>query len=167
MSVRDPYENLPELEAAPDDRRRWDRVQATLDAGTVQLSQASAPVRGWEFELVQQPLVAVVTFEVLGAVTGALPELVVNGENLGTVSVHWPDLADPAYLGETRELQRGMRFYYSGWLRAQVLVPGALLRSGLNAVCVQLSTENKELSIRRLEMQLKYASSGTDYQIAP
>ena len=47
-----------------------------------------------------------------------------NGQNIGPVTLALPDLADPAYRGETSSFVQRMQFQYTGWVRAQKIVPG-------------------------------------------
>ena len=70
----------------------------------------------------------------------APPEIYLNGENLGPVTLVLPDLADPGYRGEMRSLVRQMQFQYTGWLRAQKLLPVSRLKVGTNDLIIVAET---------------------------
>ena len=57
----------------------------------------------FQFELERRPLVAVVSYEMLGATVGAPPTISVNGQPQGDSEVRLPDLSDPGYRGESEE----------------------------------------------------------------
>jgi hypothetical protein len=165
--VVDPFENLPPLTLKPDDFTLYGRVKASLDPGVMKLSPNENPAGSWEFELESPPLIAVVTFEVLDSDALAPIEVTVNDRLLGPVSVHQPDLADPAFTGLVRPLDPDMRFRYSGWLRATKAIPGSALRAGLNNIVLRLHRESGPSAVRTIEIQLKYNSSSLDYTLAP
>ena len=119
----------------------------------------------FQFGLESQPLVALVTFEVASPNIASPPEIFVNGESLGTVSVTLPDLADPAYRGQTASLLRGMRFQYTGWLRAQKLVPASNLRVGTNDILITSGAGTAASAIRATQIQLKYLWDKSDYEL--
>ncbi len=125
------------------------------------MSQGAA----FQFGLESQPLVALITFEVASANIASPPEVFANGESLGLVSVTLPDLADPAYRGQTASLLRGMRFQYTGWLRAQKLVPAANLKVGTNDILIIGGAGTSASAIRATQIQLKYLWDKTDYQL--
>ena len=93
----------------------------------------------------------------------APPEIYVNGENLGPVSLTLPDLADPAFQGETARLVAPMRFRYTGWIRAQKLVPATYLRVGTNDLIVIGGAGTPASAIRATQIQLKYLWDKSDY----
>ena len=64
------------------------------------------------------------------------PEVYLNGVNLGPVSLALPELADPGYRGEMEPLVKDMHFQYTGWLRAQKVVPAASLKVGNNDLII-------------------------------
>jgi hypothetical protein len=66
-----------------------------------------------------------------------------------------PDLADPAYQGVLRPLDRGVRFRYAGWLQSQKAIPGGLLKPGVNKIELRLPAESGPVAVRSLELQLK------------
>lgn len=154
-SFLDPFQKTPSPQPASDDLYLYGRVRAAIDPGVMKLTPQSAPSGTWEFELGALPLLTVVTFEVLNVDALAAPDLVVNGQPLGAVSIALPDLADPGYEGLIRARDPEVRFRYTGWLRCQKAVPSALLVSGLNQVTVRLADESGPVAVRALELQLK------------
>ena len=165
--VADAFDNVPASPLNPDDYSLYGRVKASLDPGVMKLTPREKPTGSWEFELQSPPLTAFVTFEVLDADALAPIEITVNDRPLGPVSVHQPDLADPAYIGLVRPLDRDMRFRYAGWLRAQKAIPGSALRAGLNKVVLRLTNDSGPVAVRTVELQLKYNSPSLDYNLAP
>ena len=73
--------------------------------------------------------------------------------------------ADPAYRGQTASLLRGMRFQYTGWLRAQKLIPAANLKAGTNDLVIIGGAGTPASAIRATQIQLKYLWDKTDYQL--
>ena len=69
--------------------------------------------------------------------------------------------------GETSSLVRGMRFQYTGWIRAQKLVPASNLRVGTNDLLIIGGPETAASAIRAPQIQLKYLWDKTDYQLRP
>ena len=165
--IADAFDNLPTSALSADDYSLYGRVKASLDPGTMKLTPQETPAGSWEFELQSPPLTAFVTFEILDADALAPIEITVNDRLLGPASVHQPDLADPAYLGLVRPLERDMRFRYAGWLRAQKAIPGSALRAGLNKVVLRLSRDSGPVAVRTVELQLKYNSPALDYNLVP
>lgn len=162
----DAFGNLPAAAPKPDDLTLYGRVRARIDTGLVKLTPEVSH-SDWLFTLESAPLLAMVTFDVLGADGLAPLEMTVNGRPLGPVSLHLPDLADPSYLGLVRPLDRDMRFRYTGWLRAQKAIPGSALKAGENRLSVRLHSESGPLAIRSVELQLKYNWKKLDYNLAP
>jgi hypothetical protein len=166
-AVQDPFGNLPEANPSEQDQKLFGRVKATVDTGTVILSRKGEATAQWEFQLGGQPLTAVVTFEVLNADLTAPPVVVANDGQPGSANVHWPDLSDPAFRGESRPLEPSMRFQYTGWLRAQYVIPGHLLHSGMNHVNIALPEDSGTVAIRNVELQLKHNWKHFDYILTP
>jgi hypothetical protein len=121
----------------------------------------------FQFGLESQPLMALITFEVSTARVDAPPEIFLNGENLGSVSLTLPELADPAYRGETERLIKPMHFRYTGWLRAQKLVSADSLRVGTNDLLVTAGPGTPVAAIRATQIQLKYLWDKSDYLLLP
>lgn len=155
--------------SAPDteDKKLFGRVKALIDPGTVRISQKDGVASSWQFELTQQPLVAVVNFEVLNADLTAPPIIIGNDGEPVLAIVQWPDLADPGFRGEARPLEPSLRFQYTGWLRAQAVIPGNRLHSGLNKITVTLSEDSGPIAVRNLELQLKQNWKHFDYILSP
>ncbi len=74
-----------------------------------------------------------------------------------------PELADPGYRGEMQPLLQEMHFQYTGWLRAQKIVPVASLKAGTNDVIVVNGADSGASAIRATQIQLKYLWDKTDY----
>ncbi|MDQ3623130.1 MAG: hypothetical protein M3463_11660 [Verrucomicrobiota bacterium] len=163
----DAFGNLPASRPAAADAFLFGRVKATIDPGTVKLEPGPGASATWELSLARAALLGVASFEVLNADPSYPLEIVVNDQPLGAVSVHLPDLADPGYLGTVRPLEAGMRFRYSGWVRAHAVIPGAALRTGLNKVDLWLHKDSGPVAIRAWELQLKYPGQNSDYSLEP
>lgn len=132
-----------------------------------------------EFELEKAPLVGLLTFDLLSdAAAGTPPEVFVNGQALGRADLLLPDLSDPAFQGTATQPPSDPRaaldppagalaFRYTGWLRAQRLVPAPLLVPGLNKLLIQLSKDGDSAAVRTVELQLKYPWEKLDYVVSP
>ena len=164
--VQDPFGNFPASQPAEQDSKLFGRVKATVDTGIVRLSRKGEGTVQWQFGLAGQPLAAVVTFDVLNADLTAPPIVFVNDGQPGYASVHFPDLADPGFRGESRPLE-GMRFQYTGWLRAQFIIPGKVLHSGQNAVNISVGDDSGTIAVRNVELQLKHNWKHFDYILTP
>jgi len=165
--VQDPFGNLPPAQPGQDDSKLFGRVKATVDTSLVRLSQKGESATQWQFDLGAQPLVAVVTFEVLNADLAAPPVVSANDGPAGFANILWPDLSDPGFRGESRAGEPAMRFQFTGWVRAQFVIPGNLLHSGRNAVNIGLSEDSGGIAIRNVELQLKYNWKHLDYILTP
>ena len=165
--VQDPFGNLPATPPAETDSKLFGRVKATVDTGVVRLSRKGEAAAQWQFGLAGQPLTAVVTFEVLNADLAAPPVVSANDGPAGYANIHWPDLADPGYRGESRPLEPAMRFQYTGWVRAQFVIPGNLLHSGQNAVTIRVGDDSSAIAVRNVELQLKHNWKHFDYILTP
>jgi hypothetical protein len=113
------------------------------------------------------PLMALLTFEVASPKVDAPPEVYLNGENLGAVTLLLPDLADPGYRGEMRPLVREMQYRYTGWIRAQMLLPISHLKVGSNDLVVVAGNGTGNSAIRATQIQLKYLWEKSDYLLRP
>src|SRR3989440_4562873 len=163
--IPEPFAAMAPLHAATQDTERFGTVTAALADETIRIGASVSQGAAFEFGLESQPLVALITFEVASPNIAPPPEVYVNGENLGTASVTLPDLADPAYRGQTASLLRGMRFQYTGWLRAQKLVPAANLKAGTNDVLITSGSGTAVSAIRATQIQLKYLWDKSDYEL--
>jgi hypothetical protein len=182
--VLDPFGNAPSTPSPENDLYLYGRIRATLEPGVVKLSfptahPSAAPQTGtnsssdedhsqvsFEFNLQAAPLLSFVSFEILNADPLAPLQSWINGQPLGSVTPQYPDLADPAYIGQVRSLQT-MRFQYSGWLHAQIIIPASALKTGTNTLTFQLSQSSAPAAIRSVEIQLKNNWQNLDYNIFP
>ncbi len=167
VEVADPFGNAAQAQPAAEDSKLFGRVKAALDPGIVPLSRKGNASGAWEFQLAGQPLAAMVTFEVLNADFTAPPLVAANDSQPGVPNIQWPDLADPGFRGEARPLEPGMRFQYTGWVRAQFAIPGHLLHSGANQIAVILSDDSGPIAVRNVELQLKQNWKHFDYLLTP
>ena len=165
--VQDPFGNLPAAQPGDEDSKLFGRVKATVDKDIVRLSRKGDATAQWQFDLAGQPLTAIVTFEVLNADLAAPPVVSANDGEAGFASIHWPDLSDPGFRGESRPLEPAMRFQFTGWVRAQFVIPGNLLHSGQNVVNIGLGGDSGSIAIRNVELQLKHNWKHFDYILTP
>jgi hypothetical protein len=165
--IPEPFSAMPPLHAATQDTERFGTVTASLADETIRIGASVSQGAAFQFGLESQPLMALLTFEVASPNIASPPEVFVNGESIGAVTVTLPDLADPAYRGETASLLRGMRFQYTGWLRAQKLVPASNLKVGTNDLLIIGGAGTPASAIRATQIQLKYLWDKTDYQLRP
>jgi len=163
----DVFERGAALQVPANDLSLYGRVKATLDNGTVKLTSGQQSTFTWEFDLQALPLLALINLEVLAADPQAPLELTLNDQPLGAVTVSWPDLADPGYLGLVRPLETGMHFRYAGWLRAQKVIPGSALQTGTNRLVLQLPGATSPVAVRNLELLLKHNWKNLDYTVSP
>ncbi|MDQ6624972.1 MAG: hypothetical protein M3Y69_02360 [Verrucomicrobiota bacterium] len=155
------------LRAGTADVENFGTVTATLAPETISIGPSVQQGAAFQFPLEAQPLAAMLTFEVSSAYIDSLPEVYLNGENLGQVTVSLPELADPAYRGEMKPLMRQMRFQYTGWLRAQKILPASSLHTGPNDLLVIAGAGTPASAIRATQIQLKYVWEKFDYQLIP
>src|SRR5215211_5945646 len=118
------------LRAPKEDTSQFGTVTATLAPETIQIGPSVPQGAGFQFGIESQPLAVLLMFEVGSVNIDAPPEVYLNGENLGPVTLTLPELADPGYRGEMKTLITQMRFQYTGWVRAQKVLPAAGLRVG-------------------------------------
>lgn len=174
--LRDPFGAAAPIAPRDADEHRFGVVTAVLQRDPVRLG-GLAPVQAGgrplpraaeiEFELERPPLVALLNFEVLNATGGAAPKISVNGRDLGRVETALPDLADPGFRGQAREGGPELAWQYTGWVRAQKLVPASALNTGVNKLLVTLSEESDPAAVRSVEIQLKYYWEKFDYTLSP
>ena len=134
--IPEPFSSLPPLHAPPDDMENFGTVTATLSPETIRINGQTQESATFQFPIEAQPLTALLTFEVASPRVDAPPEVYVNGENIGPASLILPDLADPATAAKYERLSTQMHFNYTGWLRAQKIVPAASLKVGTNDLVV-------------------------------
>lgn len=165
--IPEPFAAAPPLHAPQQDSERFGTVTATLAEETIRIGPSVQNGAAFQFAIESQPLVALVTFEVASPNIDAPPEVYVNGESVGAASLTLPELADPGYRGEMGALVRQMRFQYTGWIRAQKLVPASSLRGGQNDLLIIAGPGTPASAIRATQIQLKYLWDKSDYQLVP
>lgn len=149
------------------DTAQFGTVIATLAPETIQIGPTVPQGAGFQFGIETQPLAALLTFEMGSADIESPPEVYLNGAGLGPATLTLPELSDPGYRGEMKALVRQMRFQYTGWVRAQKLVPAGSLRIGSNDLLVVGGAGTAVSAIRGTQIQLKYVWEKLDYQLTP
>jgi hypothetical protein len=79
------------------------------------------------------------------------------------VTLAIPDLADPGYRGESESMTTEMHFQYTGWLRAQKVLPVSNLKTGPNDILIIAGPGTPASAIRATQVQLKYLWEKSDY----
>jgi hypothetical protein len=161
--IPEPFSSVPTLHAPPDDVENFGTVTATLAAEPVRIDGQTQESAAFQFPIEAQPLTALLTFEIANPRVDVPPEIYLNGQDIGPASLALPDLADPAYRGEVEPLSTQMHFNYTGWLRAQKIVPAASLIVGTNDLVVGNGTGTGASAIRATQIQLKYIWDKSDY----
>jgi len=161
--IPEPFSSMPPLHSPIQDTERFGTVIATLAAETIQIGTDIQQSAAFQFGVEAQPLAALLTFEIANPRIDAPPEIYLNGEDIGPVSLALPELADPGYRGEMEPLLSQMHFQYTGWLRAQKIVPVASLKAGTNDAIVVNGAGSGASAIRATQIQLKYLWDKTDY----
>ncbi|MEP6603116.1 MAG: hypothetical protein ABJB69_04120 [Spartobacteria bacterium] len=162
-----PFASLPPLRAPEQDMEQFGTVTATLAAETIRIGSTVDNGGAFQFGIESQPLLALITFEVASPRVETPPEVYVNGENVGAVTLSLPELADPGYRGEMHSLANAMQFHYTGWLRAQKIVPVSSLKIGTNDIVITAGGERSTSAIRGTQIQLKYLWDKSDYLLNP
>ena len=165
--VEDPFGNIAPATPTPDDLYLYGRVRATVDPGVVKIAPPGTLRADYEFELATAPLLAVCTFDVLDADPVEPLYLWLNGQAVGPVSVHFPDLADPGFQSAAGGRENDPRFHYAGWLRAQIVIRGSQLRAGSNKIVLGLNEQSGPVAVRALEIHLKHPWKHTDNERRP
>jgi hypothetical protein len=164
--IPEPFSAMPPLHPPLQDTEKFGTVTATLAAETIHIGADIQEAAAFEFGVEARPLFALLTFEVASPQIDAPPEVYLNGEDIGAVSLALPELADPGYRGEMEPLVREMHFRYTGWLRAQKIVPVGSLKIGTNTLVVS-SPAGTTAAIRATQIQLKYLWDKSDYILQP
>src|SRR5213596_1077974 len=134
--IPEPFSSAPALHAPPEDVENFGTVTATLASEAIRLGSDMQESAAFQFPIEAQPLTALLTFEIANPSIDAPPEIYLNGQDIGPVSLTLPDLADPGYRGEAEPLTTEMHFNYTGWLRDQKIVPATVLNVGANDLVV-------------------------------
>ena len=161
--IPEPFSSLPPLHSSEQDTEQFGTVTATLATDTIPIGPDVAHAATFQFGIESQPLMALLTFEVASPHVDSPPEVYVNGEDVGNATLTLPELADPAYRGEMEPLLKEMHFQYTGWLRAQKLIPTANLKVGTNNVMIVAGQGTPSSAIRATQVQLKYLWEKSDY----
>jgi hypothetical protein len=163
----DPFGGPAAMRTSEEDKEIYGTVTAPLTTETVPMGSSLQSAAAFQFGLEAQPLVALLTFEVASPQVEAPPEIYVNGEDMGPASLVLPDLADPAYRGLSLSLLQTMKFQYTGWVRAQKVVPASLLKVGTNDVMILSGAGTSTSAVRQTQIQLKYLWDKSDYLLEP
>ncbi len=162
-----PFAAAGPLRPRTEDAQLYGTVTAPLAEGTIPLGPSVLKSGTFQFDLETRPLLAMLSFELASPEIDLAPEIYVNGTDLGVVSLVLPDLADPGYRGLSRSLLDDMKFQYTGWLRAQIMVPGSVLKAGTNHVVIMAAAGTPNSAIRAAQIQLKYLWDKSDYLLLP
>jgi hypothetical protein len=163
--IPEPFSSLPPLHSPGQDTENFGTVTATLANETVSMGPDAEHAATFQFGIESQPLMALLTFEVASPWVDSPPEVYVNGDDVGPATLALPELADPAYRGEMEQLIKEMHFQYTGWLRAQKLIPVTSLKVGTNDVMVVAGPGTSASAIRGTQVQLKYLWEKSDYTL--
>jgi len=166
-AVPQPFATTLPLHAPAQDAEEFGTVTASLSTDLIHIGSTSSESATFEFGLESQPLVALITFEIAGPRIDSPPEVIANGENVGPASLVMPGLADPGYRGEMHAIVSQMQFQYTGWLRAQKIVPVSALRTGTNNITIINGPNAAGAVIRATQIQLKYLWNKSDYILKP
>jgi hypothetical protein len=161
--VPEPFLSLPPLHSPEQDLENFGTVTATLAGETISIGPDAQHGAVFQFGIESQPLLALLTFEVASPQIDSPPEVYVNGEDVGAATLTLPELADPGYRGQMESLLKEMRFQYTGWLRAQRLIPISNLKVGPNNVTILSGAAASASAIRGTQIQLKYLWEKSDY----
>ncbi len=165
--IAEPFSVMPPLHSPAEDTEQFGTVTATLAADTIHIGSDIQEGAVFQFGIESQPLLALLTFEVASPRIDAPPEVYVNGQAVVPVTFSLPELADPAYRGEMEPLVQQMHFRYTGWLRAQKIVPITSLKVGTNDLIVRNGSGGGNSAIRATQIQLKYLWDKSDYILQP
>ena len=165
--VGQPFAPALPLHAPAQDTEQFGTVTATLSADTIRIGSTGDEAAVYQFGVEAQPLLALLSFEIARPSIGSPPEVIVNGNNLGPATLMLPALADPGYRGEMRALMHQMQFEYTGWVRAQKVVPVSALQTGDNTIGVINGADAASSAIRSTQIQLKYLWDKSDYILKP
>jgi len=161
-AVPQPFAATLPLHAPAQDAEEFGTVTASLSTDLIRIGSTSS-----QFGLESQPLLALITFEIASPRIDSPPEVITNGENVGPVSLVMPGLADPGYRGEMHAIVSQMQFQYTGWLRAQKIVPVSALHAGTNNITIINGPNAAGAVIRATQIQLKYLWDKSDYILKP
>ena len=161
--IPEPFSSVPTLHAPPEDVENFGTVTATLAADPIRIDAQTQENAVFQFPIEAQPLTALLTFEIANPRVDSPPEVYLNGQDIGPVSLTLPDLGDPGYRGEVEALSPQMHFHYTGWLRAQKIIPATILKVGANELVLGSGIDTGSTAIRATQIQLKYIWDKSDY----
>jgi hypothetical protein len=161
--IPEPFSSVPTLHAPPEDVENFGTVTATLAADPIRIDAQTQENAVFQFPIEAQPLTALLTFEIANPRVDSPPEVYLNGQDIGPVSLTLPDLGDPGYRGEVEALSPQMHFHYTGWLRAQKIIPATILKVGANELVLGSGIDTGSAAIRATQIQLKYIWDKSDY----
>ena len=161
--IPEPFSSMPPLSSSSEDVEHFGTVTATLAEEAIRIGTDVQESAAFQFGIEAQPLAALLTFEVANPRIDAPPEIYLNGQDVGPVSLVLPELADPGYRGQMEPLVKQMYFQYTGWLRAQKIVPITSLQVGTNDLIVVNGAGGGNSAIRATQIQLKYLWDKSDY----
>jgi hypothetical protein len=161
--IPEPFSAVPPLHSPPEDIENFGTVTATLAAEAIRMDSQNQQTAAFEFPIEAQPLTALLTFEIANPRIDTPPELYVNGQDVGPVALTLPDLSDPGYRGESEPLTTEMHFNYTGWLRAQKIIPATSLKVGSNDLVLTGAAGTGPSAVRSTQLQLKYIWDKSDY----
>jgi hypothetical protein len=165
--IPEPFSSMPPLHAPTQDFEQFGAVRATLSPETIRIGTTLPEGAAFRFGIESEPLLALVTFEVANPRIDTPPNVFVNGQDLGPANLTLPELSDPGFRGQTEAMIKKMNFHYTGWLRAQKMIPADLLKSGSNDIIVVNGGESGTAAIRATQIELKYLWDKSDYLLAP
>jgi len=160
--IPEPFSSLPPLHSPKQDLEHFGTVTATLASEMIAIGPDPQQSATFQFGIEEQPLLALLTFEVANPRVDSPPEVYVNGEDVGPATLTLPELADPGYRGKAEPLLK-MHFEYTGWLRAHILIPVSNLKVGTNDVIILNGAGASTSAIRGTQVQLKYRWEKFDY----
>jgi hypothetical protein len=165
--IPEPFSSMPPLHAPAQDLEQFGAVKATLSPETIRIGTTLPEGASFQFGIESAPLLAMVTFEVANPRIDTPPEIYINGQDVGPATLTLPELSDPGFRGQTESLIKKMNFHYTGWLRAQKIIPPDLLKSGTNDIIVINGGETGTAAIRATQIELKYLWDKSDYLLQP
>src|SRR5438094_9924028 len=140
--IPEPFSSVPALHAPPEDVENFGTVMATLAPDPIRIDGQTQESAVFQLPIEAQPLTAMLTFEIPNPRVDSPPAVYLDGQCIGPVSLRLPDLADPGYRGEVAPLTPQMHFHYTGWLRAQKIVPATILKGGSKDLVVANGSAN-------------------------
>src|SRR5260370_15823168 len=104
---------MPPLHSPTEDEEHFGTVTATLAAEPIRISANVQESAAFQFGIETQPLAALLTFEIANPRIDAAPEIYLNGEDIGPVSLALPELADSSYRGEMQSVATHTQLPYT------------------------------------------------------